>query len=277
MRDLYSPDLSFHDNLPITRLTNRQKWGFLPDKPLLRVASMEYTVQRGDTIAHVSKTMGTNWQKIKELNPKAVGRSSQNGNWFLREGATISDQPKADFAATLKSAQNQQVDIKKSSEGASEKNAAKNSKTAPHTLKSGETVWGLATKKYHVNPQDILELNNIKDPRTLQIGQTLRIPEPAGPSGKEEVVASWYGSYHQGRPMANGKPFNMYAQTIAHKDIPLGTKVLLENPETGERATATVTDRGPYVQGRDVDLSYKLAQRLSLDKQGVGNLIMEVL
>ncbi len=91
------------------------------------------------------------------------------------------------------------------------------------------------------------------------------------------MVASWYGRYHHGQTMANGEPFDMYAPTIAHKDIPLGTKVLLENPDTGQKATATVTDRGPYVQGRDVDLSYKLAQRLSLDKQGVGNLTMQVL
>ncbi len=146
-----------------------------------------------------------------------------------------------------------------------------------HTLKAGETVWDLATKTYHVNPEDILKANNINDPSTLQIGKTLSIPQAPEKSEKESVVASWYGRYHHGLTMANGEPFDMFAPTIAHKDIPLGTKVLLENPETGQKVTATVTDRGPYVQGRDVDLSYKLAQRLSLDKQGVGNLTMQVL
>jgi rare lipoprotein A len=239
---------------------------------------MEYTVQRGDTIAHVTKSMGSDWRTLKELNPQAVGRSSLNGNWFLREGATITDRPKADFGATLKQVKQQKLEQRNPApaEPSTVTAQAKNSGERTHTLKAGETVWSLATKVYHVNPDDLLKLNNITDPRSLQIGRTLRIPD-GQPKGKEEVVASWYGQYHHGRTMANGQPFDMFGPTIAHKDIPLGTKVLLENPETGEKAMATVTDRGPYVKGRDVDLSYQLAQRLSLEKQGVGNLIMQVL
>jgi rare lipoprotein A len=238
---------------------------------------MEYKVQRGDTIAHVSKVMGSDWQTLKKLNPQAVGRSKANGNWFVREGAVLSDQTKADFGSILKSAESRATLKNKetgSSQGQEKPTAAK---MRTHTLKAGETVWDLATKTYHVNPEDILKANNINDPSTLQIGKTLNIPQAPEKSEKESVVASWYGRYHHGLTMANGEPFDMFAPTIAHKDIPLGTKVLLENPETGQKVTATVTDRGPYVQGRDVDLSYKLAQRLSLDKQGVGNLTMQVL
>ena len=242
---------------------------------------MEYTVQRGDTIAHVTKVMGSDWRTLKELNPQSVGRSRVNGNWFVREGATLSNQPKSEFAASLKKAEQQQPAIEKPEKlhkpgPATGKTENNNSGELTHTLKAGETVWELATKKYHVNPEDILKLNNITDPRSLQIGRTLRIPQAQSTETKE-VVASWYGQYHHGRPMANGEPFNMYGPTIAHKEIPLGTKVLLENPETGERATATVTDRGPYIKGRDVDLSYQLAQKLSLEKQGVGNLLLSVL
>ncbi len=256
---------------------------------------MEYTVQRGDTIAHVTKLMGSDWRSLKEHNPQAVGRSRANGNWFLREGAVLASQPKTEleFAAALEEAEQQQPIAEKPAAAerpvAAEKSAtvekpkaavakAENETSGEftHTLKAGETVWGLALKKYHVNPEDILKLNNISDPRSLRIGQTLRIPKNQ-PIENKAVVASWYGQNHHGRPMANGKPFNMYGPTIAHKEIPLGTKVLLENPETGERATATVTDRGPYIKGRDVDLSYKLAQDLSLEKQGVGNLLLTVL
>lgn len=239
---------------------------------------MEYTVQRGDTIAHVTKAMGSDWRTLKELNPQAVGRSHVNGNWFVREGATLTDQPNSGFAATLKKAEQQQPATEKLDKrgSAAVKTESNNAGELTHTLKAGETVWDLATKKYHVNPEDILKLNNITDPRSLQIGRTLRIPQPQS-TEKKAVVASWYGQYHHGRPMANGEPFNMYGPTIAHKEIPLGTKVLLENPETGQRATATVTDRGPYIKGRDVDLSYQLAQKLSLEKQGVGNLLLSVL
>ena len=69
----------------------------------------------------------------------------------------------------------------------------------------------------------------------------------------------------------------MYGNTIAHKEIPLGTRVELQNTETGEKVRAVVTDRGPYVEGRDVDLSYGLAKKLSLVNQGVGKLVMRIL
>ena len=146
-----------------------------------------------------------------------------------------------------------------------------------HTVKAGDTVWELAVKVYKVDPEEILRLNNISDPRALQIGTVLRIPGKTESRASEAVVASWYGAEHHGRPMANGDPYDMYAPTIAHKELPLGTRVLLENPATGETATATVTDRGPYIAGRDVDLSYHLAQRLSLERQGVGGLTMRIL
>jgi rare lipoprotein A len=240
---------------------------------------MEYTVQRGDTIAHVTRVLGSNWQSLKEQNPKAVGRSKVNGNWFLREGATVSAQPKQNFASVLKS-----VEAPGTSRRVSASSVAQQQKVPQaiqterlHTLQAGETVWELGVKRYHVDPEEILRLNNISDPRSLPIGKTLRIPDPPERPEKEAVVASWYGDYHHGLPMANGQPYDMYAPTIAHKEIPLGTRVLLENPQTGEQVRATVTDRGPYIDGRDVDLSYQLAKLLSLEKQGVGNLILQVL
>ena len=91
------------------------------------------------------------------------------------------------------------------------------------------------------------------------------------------MVASWYGEKYQGRVMANGEPFDMHANTIAHKDLPLGTEVELKNPETEQVEKATVTDRGPYIEGRDVDLSYALAEKLSLLEKGVGKLVMKII
>jgi rare lipoprotein A len=69
----------------------------------------------------------------------------------------------------------------------------------------------------------------------------------------------------------------MYANTIAHRDLPFGTRVELKNPETGQMVKATVTDRGPFIEGRDIDLSYGLARKLSMVQKGVGTLIMRVL
>jgi rare lipoprotein A len=119
--------------------------------------------------------------------------------------------------------------------------------------------------------------NGIENPDLIQVGQKLKIRTKAQSQSPSQVVASWYGGSFHGKPMANGDPYNMYANTIAHKDLPLGTKVELNNPRTGQTTTAVVTDRGPYVTGRDVDLSYGLARKLSLVQEGVDTLVMKVL
>lgn len=149
-------------------------------------------------------------------------------------------------------------------------------KTVEYTIKENDTIWDLAVKRFHVNPEDIIRDNGIKDPRKIQPGQKLQIRLPSYPE-RTDVVASWYGREYHGKPMANGQIYNMNAAIIAHKDLPLGTKVELENPLTNERVSAVVADRGPYVEGRDVDLSYGLAKRLSLVEKGVGPLVMRVL
>ncbi len=145
-----------------------------------------------------------------------------------------------------------------------------------YTIKEKDTLWDLAVKRYHVNVEDIIKDNSIEDPRKIRPGRKIRIRVPSYPD-RMEVMASWYGQDYHGRPMANGEIYNMHGATIAHKTLPLGTKVELENPVTGESAKAVVTDRGPYINGRDVDLSYSLAQKLSLLEKGVAPLVMRVL
>jgi len=146
-----------------------------------------------------------------------------------------------------------------------------------YTIKRGDTIWNLAVNKYHVNMDNIISDNNIQDPRKIQPGDKILIRIPSYPSQSQAVTASWYGEDYHGKAMANGEPYNMYASTIAHKDLPLGTKVELENEETGVKVRAVVTDRGPFIAGRDVDLSYGLAKILSLDKKGIGKLAMRVI
>jgi rare lipoprotein A (peptidoglycan hydrolase) len=84
------------------------------------------------------------------------------------------------------------------------------------------------------------------------------------------VVASWYGSQFQGKLMANGSPFNMNNLTVAHKSLPLGTRVRIQNVENGREIIATVTDRGPYVKGRGIDLSRQAAKLLGIFQKGTG-------
>lgn len=230
----------------------------------------QYTVQKGDTIAQVTRNLQTDWKTLRSQNPGAVGKSSKNGNWFLREGATVKvDQQ--NFSNILH-------DVKQTAADAAATKTADVDTTddTVYTVKAGDTLWDLAVNKFHVNLDDLIKDNAITDPNSLQIGQKLKIEKPVElPS--DEVTASWYGKGFHGKPMANGQPYNMYANTIAHKDLPLGTEVELNNPQTGESTTAVVTDRGPFIKGRDVDLSYGLARKLSLLEDGIGTLIMKVL
>ncbi len=80
------------------------------------------------------------------------------------------------------------------------------------------------------------------------------------------MVASYYGRELEGQPMANGQPFDADAYTAAHKSLPFGTK--LEVSYGGDSVRVTVTDRGPYVAGRQLDLSLAAAQRIGLTGQG---------
>lgn len=233
----------------------------------------QYTVQRGDTIAQVTQRLQTDWKTLRSQNPEAIGKSQKNGNWFLREGATVKADQKS-FAAVLGEAESASAAAKTSQESAQAETAT------DYTVQAGDTLWDLAVNKFHVNLQDLVKDNDIADPDVIQIGQKLKIGKAAVATAampEGEVTASWYGKNFHGKPMANGQPYNMYANTIAHKDLPLGTEVELNNPRTGESTTAVVTDRGPYIEGRDVDLSYGLARKLSLLEGGIGTLIMKIL
>jgi len=150
-------------------------------------------------------------------------------------------------------------------------------KTVHYRTRPGDTIWDLAVNRFHVDPSGLAKENRISNPRLLRAGQVLKVTRPTYPSSERPVVASWYGQEHHGKPMANGRPFNMYAPTIAHKELPLGTKVELRNPRNGQRVVAVVTDRGPYIEGRDVDLSYGLAKKLHMVEQGVGKLMMRII
>ena len=231
---------------------------------------IQYQVQRGDTIAAVTQKMNTDWQTLRTQNPEAIGRSAKNGNWFLKEGASLH------VDGSFQGALHRAVDQKKPRNSTEPQVASSSPRFIEHILQPGETVWELGVKRYHVHVNDILEDNDIADARTLPVGKKIRIRVPEKPQ-PQEVVASWYGEKHHGRPMANGDIYDMYGNTIAHKELPLGTRVELKNPQTGEKVEAVVADRGPYVDGRDVDLSYGLARKLSLVEQGVGRLVMRVL
>jgi len=82
-------------------------------------------------------------------------------------------------------------------------------------------------------------------------------------------TASWYGSYFEGRLTASGEPFNMYDLTAAHPSLPLGSLVRVTNLRNGRRIYVRINDRGPVVEGRIIDLSYRAAEILQFKDQGL--------
>jgi rare lipoprotein A len=90
-------------------------------------------------------------------------------------------------------------------------------------------------------------------------------------------TASWYGDYFEGRPTASGEPFNMYDLTAAHMTLPLGTLVRVTNLRNHRSVIVRINDRGPYVSGRIVDLSYNAARVLHFEQQGLQRVRLDVL
>ncbi len=81
--------------------------------------------------------------------------------------------------------------------------------------------------------------------------------------------ASYYADRFVNKPMANGKKFSQHKLTAAHKTLPLGTKVTVINLTNHQLVKVRITDRGPFVQGRIIDLSKKAAKRIDMINEGV--------
>lgn len=99
------------------------------------------------------------------------------------------------------------------------------------------------------------------------------VRSPSGVQPKPSQIltgkASWYGHRFHGRTTANGEKYNMYAMTAAHKNLPFGSHLLVINPQTGRSLIVRVNDRGPYIPGRILDLSYAAALELGMAEKGV--------
>ncbi len=85
---------------------------------------------------------------------------------------------------------------------------------------------------------------------------------------RERGVASWYGTDFHGRSTANGETYDMHALTAAHKTLPIPTWVEVTNLANGRRVIVKINDRGPFVAGRIIDLSYAAATELDMVNAG---------
>jgi rare lipoprotein A len=155
-------------------------------------------------------------------------------------------------------------------------------KAIEYEVRPGDSLWKIGVRLFHKNPQQIARDNGLTNPDLIRPGQKLLIYleqkyEPTEARTAKKVTACWYGMEHQNKITAGGHPFDAYKNTVAHRTLPLGTKVRLVNPENGRTAVGRVTDRGPFIRGRDLDVSLALAKKLGFVRKGVTELEIEVI
>src|SRR5437773_7085951 len=95
----------------------------------------------------------------------------------------------------------------------------------------------------------------------------MRIREPSPPpvaGGVQVGVASWYGPGFHGNRTANGEIYDQYELTAAHRSLPHGTRVMVTNLMNGRAVEVRINDRGPFVGGRVIDLSYAAARAIDM-------------
>jgi len=115
----------------------------------------------------------------------------------------------------------------------------------------------------------------IPDPQLIE---EARHPYVSAPKGYVEYgVASWYGADFHGRLTSNGERYNMYGRTAAHRKLPFGLFVRVTRLDNGANVVVRINDRGPFVRGRCLDLSYGAAIALGLVDHGVAEVKIEVL
>jgi rare lipoprotein A len=107
--------------------------------------------------------------------------------------------------------------------------------------------------------------------------EKVEVPADAKPIFEETGMASWYGAPYHNRRGSNGEVYNMHAMTAAHRTLPLGSIVRVTNVKTGHSAVVRITDRGPFVEGRIVDLSLAAAKALDVYLPGIAKVRLEVL
>jgi rare lipoprotein A len=92
-----------------------------------------------------------------------------------------------------------------------------------------------------------------------------------------EGYASWYGKEYHGRMTSSGEVYDMFAFTAAHRTLPLGSDVQVNNLENGKTVVVRINDRGPFIENRIIDLSYSSAKAIDMINQGVAKVRLSLI
>jgi len=111
----------------------------------------------------------------------------------------------------------------------------------------------------------------------LEAPLVARTSKPIKPIRVWSGKATWYGAKFQGRKTASGEKYDMYASTGASPDLPFGSLIRVSNPRTHAAQLVRINDRGPFIEDRDLDVSYLVACRLGILNRGVTHVRIELL
>ena len=106
-------------------------------------------------------------------------------------------------------------------------------------------------------------------PKSYSVNGVAYYPLLSGEGFVQKGIASWYGKDFHGKKTSNGEIYNMYSKTAAHKTLPFGTYVKVENLSNLKEVIVRINDRGPFVIGRIIDLSYGAGRQIGLVGPGV--------
>ena len=152
----------------------------------------------------------------------------------------------------------------------------------------GISMFDMSQKKHQssVNKSAGVEADNvIRDTpamhkatmRPYQIDGKWYYPSKVSIGDKNEGIASWYGPNFHGKKTSNGEDYSMYKKTAAHKTLPMNTVVKVTNKNNDKSTIVRINDRGPFVEGRIIDLSYTAGREVGIDKTGIAPVTVEIL
>jgi len=146
-----------------------------------------------------------------------------------------------------------------------------------------ETVFlglGMLILTPSANPKAAARTGSPDQPASSIANTSHDKPNPSAqpkPLAVWECTTSWYGEDFDGLPTATGETYDMYGQTAAHPTLPLGSIVRVVNPRNHRSQVVRINDRGPYVEGRELDVSYQVARELGFDQRGTAKVRLELL
>jgi len=126
-------------------------------------------------------------------------------------------------------------------------------------------------------PKPDVSSESREEPDEEATAEASNIPADHKPLSTETGLASWYGPPYHNRRASNGEVYNMHAMTAAHRTLPLGSIVRVTNVKTGSSAVVRITDRGPFIEGRIIDLSLAAAKATDVWKAGIAQVRLDIL